>query len=209
MQAQSALSDSDIGPSTLDAQTAGPLPHPLVDYLHAPSATLNKLGQCLSALWQLRRATHLGRFPRVTGRLHILNEGKLVIGDQVRFYSHFARTVLVTLPNGTLEIGDRTGINYGVDIAATKLVRIGAGCMIGTHVTIMDSSFHEIDDRQRMPESRPVQIGNGVWIGNRSVILPGVTIGDGAVIGAGSVVISDIPSRSLAMGNPARVYKQL
>jgi maltose O-acetyltransferase len=127
----------------------------------------------------------------------------------VQILSHFARSVLVTLPDGRLEIGARTVLNYGTDICATKLVRIGTDCMLGTHVVIIDSDFHDSVDHDRIPESRPVIIGDGVWICNRATILPGVTIGDGAVVGAGSVVMSDIPSRVLAMGNPARVMKKL
>jgi maltose O-acetyltransferase len=60
-----------------------------------------------------------------------------------------------------------------------------------------------------MPESRPVLIGDDVWIGTRALILPGVTIGSGAVVGAGSVVTGDIPERCLAVGNPARVIKKI
>ena len=59
-----------------------------------------------------------------------------------------------------------------------------------------------------MPESRPVLIADGVWIGNRVLILPGVSIGAGAAVGAGSVVMTDIPERCLALGNPARVIKK-
>jgi maltose O-acetyltransferase len=115
--------------------------------------------------------------------------------------------VLATFPGGVLEVGDRTFINYGVDIAATKLVHIGSDCLIGTHVIILDNDFHGITDRERVPEARPVIIANNVWIGNRATILPGVTIGEGSVVGAGSVVTGDIPARSVAVGNPARVIK--
>jgi maltose O-acetyltransferase len=83
------------------------------------------------------------------------------------------------------------------------------GCSIGTYAIIMDNDFHELDDRSRRPEPKPVVIGDRVWLANRSTILPGVTIGNDAVIGAGSVVMTDIPERSLAMGNPARVIKKL
>jgi maltose O-acetyltransferase len=81
--------------------------------------------------------------------------------------------------------------------------------MIGTHVMIIDNDFHDLVDHDLMPEPRPVVIGDGAWIGNRAIVLPGVTIGARAVVGAGSVVMTDIPPRTLAMGNPARVIKRL
>ncbi|HEX7757448.1 MAG TPA: DapH/DapD/GlmU-related protein, partial [Niabella sp.] len=57
--------------------------------------------------------------------------------------------------------------------------------------------------------AQPVTIGNNVWVGGNATILPGVTIGDNCVIGAGSVVTKDIPANSLAVGNPARVIRQI
>lgn len=57
--------------------------------------------------------------------------------------------------------------------------------------------------------ARPITIGHNVWIGGNVCVLPGVTIGDNSVIGAGSVVVGDIPARSVAVGNPCRVVKQI
>ena len=94
-------------------------------------------------------------------------------------------------------------------IAATGLVAIGAECLIGTHVSIIDNAFHDVVDRQQVPAPKPVVIGDNVWIGNRAIILPGVTIGDGAVVGAGSVVTRDVPDRTGVAGNPARVVREL
>ena len=111
--------------------------------------------------------------------------------------------------HGRLIIGDRAFINYGVDIAATGLVTIGADCLIGTHVSIIDNAFHDVVDRQQVPPPQPVIIGDNVWIGNRAIILPGVTIGDGAVVGAGSVVTRDVAARTVVAGNPARVVREL
>jgi maltose O-acetyltransferase len=164
----------------------------------------------LNARWQLRDCQHVGRWTRLSGRATVANKGGTIwIGDRVLLFFDYAPSLFAVFPGGRLEIGDRTSINYGADFAATRLVKIGADCGIGTHVIIMDNDFHEIGNRHRMPDSRPVVIGDRVWIANRSMILPGVTIGDDAVIGAGSVVVTDIPERSLAMGNPARVIKKL
>lgn len=60
-----------------------------------------------------------------------------------------------------------------------------------------------------MEYARPIKVGNNVWIGGNVVVLPGVTIGDNVVIGAGSVVNKDIPSNSVAVGNPCKVIKSL
>jgi len=88
---------------------------------------------------------------------------------------------------------------FGIPASATQ---VPGGGKQGTN------DFHQLTARDQMPESRPVLIGDGVWIGTRAVILPGVTIGRGAVVGAGSVVTSDIAERSLAVGNPARVIRK-
>jgi acetyltransferase-like isoleucine patch superfamily enzyme len=184
------------------------LPRRSVDYLRSPGSTWRSLLRFLNGRWQLRSCKELGSWVRVSGRIHVYNRGSIRIGRRVTLHSRPVGIVLATFPGGSLEIGDRTVLNYGVDIAAVKLVRIGAGCMLGTHVSILDNDFHELTARERVPESRPVVIGDDVWIGNRAMILPGVTIGAGAVVGAGSVVMTDVPERSLALGNPARVIRK-
>ncbi len=89
-------------------------------------------------------------------------------------------------------------------------VNIGAGCLI------MDSNFHSTDWRMRMTKedtknarTAPIKIGDAAFIGARSIICKGVTIGDHAMIAAGSVVVSDIPANCMAGGNPARVIRIL
>jgi acetyltransferase-like isoleucine patch superfamily enzyme len=184
------------------------LPKPGHEYLRRPTSTLRSLVRFLNARWQLRHCDDVGAWVRMTGVGHIRNQGVIHIGQRVDMYSRPVGIVLATFPGGRLEIGARTVLNYGVDIAAVKLVHIGADCLIGTHVSILDNDFHELAARNLMPESRPVVIGDGVWIGNRALIMPGVSIGDGAAVGAGSVVMTDIPERCLALGNPARVIKK-
>lgn len=164
----------------------------------------------LNGKWQLRRCASVGPLARVDGRMRVhVDHGEVVIGDAVRIASDNARTVLAVFPGGRIEIGDRTFLNYGVDISATRLVRIGSDCLLGAHVSILDNDFHDLSERSRVPSGRPVVIGDGVWLGNRVMVLPGVTIGDGAVVGAGSVVVGDISPRSVAVGNPARVVKTI
>jgi maltose O-acetyltransferase len=78
-------------------------------------------------------------------------------------------------------------------------------------VTITDNNFHRLEPEHRdeIPESAPVIIEENVWLGGRVIVLPGVTIGAGSAVGAGSVVTHNIPPRSLAVGVPARVIKNL
>jgi acetyltransferase-like isoleucine patch superfamily enzyme len=188
---------------------AGPLPRSVGYYVRSPGPTLRKVSEWAAARFWLRSCTAVGAWTRLTGKIFIDNRGTIRIGERVQLHSHYAQSILTAFPGGVLEIGDRTIVNYGADICATKLVQIGADCMLGTHVIILDSDFHTAADHQRVPVSRPVVIQDGAWIGNRAMILPGVTIGEGAVVGAGSVVMSDVPARSIAMGNPARVIKKL
>src|SRR5437868_10917627 len=100
------------------AEIAGPATSSTPSLLAAvrrrsPAALVREAGTVLNARWQLRAATHVGRWTRVTGRLHVSNVGgELVVGERVRLYSHFARTVLAVFPGGRLEIGDRCCLNY-------------------------------------------------------------------------------------------------
>jgi maltose O-acetyltransferase len=145
---------------------------------------------------------------RAQGRPLGHNNGVIEIGDRVMIISTTVRTELVTQPGGRLEIGEGSWINYGVSLSAHQSVRIGNRCLIGPYTNILDNNYHDILDHSRTPPSRPVVIGDDVWIGGRVIILPGVTIGDHAVIGAGAVVMEDIPARSIALGNPAKVIQK-
>ncbi len=109
-----------------------------------------------------------------------------------------------------LTLGDNYGI--GIDCEVYGPVSIGKDVMMGPEVIIYTSGHcHERVDvpmrSQGTDKVRPVVIGNDVWIGRRAMIMPGVTIGDGVVIGAGAVVTKDIPSYAVVGGVPARVIK--
>lgn len=149
---------------------------------------------------------------------------RLVIGEQVVLCSWSRWTalgvshavVLRTLAAGaSLRIGRDTGISGGSFCAAVG-VDIGERCMIGADVMITDTDFHAIEPAGRNTNSdwsrissAKVRIGNDVFIGARAVILKGVEIGDGAVIGAGSVVTRSVPARGVAVGNPARWVREI
>lgn len=110
-----------------------------------------------------------------------------------------------------IRVGRRFFANFNLTVLDEACVTIGDDCFIGPNVGIY-TACHSTDPAERNSRrewARPVTIGNNVWIGGGAQILPGVTIGDNVTIGAGSVVVKDIPSDTVAVGNPARVVKKL
>ena len=110
-----------------------------------------------------------------------------------------------------IQLGDHVYANFNLTIADDTYVTIGSHTMIGPNVT-MSSAAHPI-----LPELRekgyqynlPIKIGRNCWLGAGVIVLPGVTIGDNSVIGAGAVVTRDIPANVVAMGVPARVARPI
>ena len=129
------------------------------------------------------------------------------LGEKLRLEGTAVRIELVTQPGGRLRIGERTYVNYGTNISAAESVQIGSGCAIGQYCIIMDNDYHQLGNLELMPKSRPVVIGDKVWLGARVIVLPGSHIGDGAVVGANSVVKGCIPAGMIAAGVPARVIR--
>ncbi|HET7078082.1 MAG TPA: acyltransferase [Chloroflexia bacterium] len=164
--------------------------------------------QLIRAQLQLR-GVERGRWVRVRGRVRVHNEGRIVLRNGVRFRAETADCELGTWAGGLIEIGEGTTINYGTSIAAAGAVRIGRDCLIGTYVNIMDSTFHNLGDRAWALDPEPVTIGDRVWLGNRCMVMKGVTIGDGAVVAGCSLVTRDVPPNTMVVGVPARVVKQL
>lgn len=110
-----------------------------------------------------------------------------------------------------VHIGNHFYANFNLVIVDDIDVHIGEHVMIAPNVTITPTG-HPVDPDLRKPGTQfsiPVRIGNNVWIGSNVVILPGVTIGDNSVIGAGSVVTHDIPKNVVAVGNPCRVLREI
>jgi acetyltransferase-like isoleucine patch superfamily enzyme len=123
--------------------------------------------------------------------------------------------VLRTLrPGALISIGENSGLS-GTSICAAKSVIIGRSCLIGADVLIADTDFHALapegrrhEDRPEKVESRPIVVEDNVFIGARAIVLKGVTIGRDAVVGAGSVVTSDVPAGAVVGGNPAKVLRR-
>lgn len=149
------------------------------------------------------------------------NRGQLVIGDNNIFGYWGARrqgngAILLTAlrSDARIVIGNRNQFSNNVSISALKEVTIGDDFLCGDGVVISDADFHEISPELRLAGgghgiAAPVHIGNNIWVGSQATILKGVTIGDGAVIAAGSIVTRDVPPRVLVGGIPAKIIKQI
>ena len=110
-----------------------------------------------------------------------------------------------------ISIGAGTFVNYGCVILDVVPVRIGAHCQIATNVQLL-AATHPVDPaprREGWEYGEPITIGDNVWLGGGAIVCPGVTIGEDTVVGAGAVVTRDIPSRAVAVGNPARVLRTI
>lgn len=167
----------------------------------------------------------LGGGLRSTGMVHIKarQAGDIQIGHHVRLLAHWRSNrvglsgplILHTWQGGRISIGDHTGAS-AVVISSRSSVTIGRHGNLGGNVRIFDHDFHSLDAVvRRGPRgcedcaTRPVTIGDDVFIGADSLILKGVNIGDRAIIGAGSVVTRDVPADTIVAGNPAVVVRKL
>ncbi len=147
---------------------------------------------------------------------------QIILGNRVRIRSSvmsnliglYQRTIITAKGSACIEIGDDVGMS-GITVYARESIKIGKNSLIGANTKIVDNDFHPIDPQIRYETpgkqipSKPVVIGDNVFIGCNALVLKGVTIGENSVIGAGSVVSSDIPANSVAAGNPARVIRTL
>jgi acetyltransferase-like isoleucine patch superfamily enzyme len=143
-----------------------------------------------------------GRGGFLPSQFNLYRGGSVELVDDFSFYTGFSVCVN---RDACLVIGGGYA-NHGLNLDCFERISIGHDVAIAEHVTIRDSDNHRISG-SRLPPTSPVVIGNHVWIGMRAMILKGVTIGDGAVIAAGSVVTRDVPPRTLVAGVPARAIR--
>jgi acetyltransferase-like isoleucine patch superfamily enzyme len=152
----------------------------------------------------------------------------VVLGPGVRL----GQDVLLSLRGGSIEIGAETDVRRSVSANATGALRIGRDVVLSWGVVLHCAEAVTIDDHtivgeystiadsshRRTPpgvpihhtvRSAPVRIGSNVWIGAKATVIPGVTVGDQAMIGAGAVVTHDVPTGWLAAGVPARAIREL
>lgn len=156
-------------------------------------------------LWFSRKFTKNGILVVSGGRPFpkVINKGGRLIAENCQFFTGVRMEIG---EHGLITIGNGTYLNRNTLIIALEEVSIGKDCMISWDVIIMDSDLHgrTVADK---PSSKPVRIGNKVWIGCRSILLKGVTIGDDAMIAAGSIVTKDVPPLAIVGGNPARILR--
>ena len=157
---------------------------------------------------------------RFSGRpkIQVIRGSRMIINAGVVIHSHInanpvigrrTTTLATVAPGAIMELGKNVGIS-GVCIAAAKEIRIGEGTIVGADAMILDNDFHlPLPDWRwgdaAVATAKPILIGRGCFIGTRAIILKGVTLGDGAVVGAGAVVTHDVPAGHMAIGNPAVV----
>ncbi len=137
---------------------------------------------------------------------------RMRIGDDVRFSGIISIASGHVLPGPELVIGNRVFVGHGACFVVSRKVVVEDDVLIAGQCYIADSSGHPVDPLKRVQGERPdaseireVRICRGAWIGRQAVILPGVTVGEGAIVGACAVVTKDVPAYSVCVGNPGRV----
>jgi acetyltransferase-like isoleucine patch superfamily enzyme len=136
---------------------------------------------------------------RRNARLTIRGRGRVPISRGAR---------IMIYEGAQLDIGAETVINFNATITCLRRISIGLGSGIGWNCNLLDGNAHPLTvDGAPRPVHTPIQIGDRVWVGTGVTVI-GATIGDGTVIGAGSVVASDVPGGVLVVGNPARVVSK-
>ena len=146
------------------------------------------------------RVDQAGRFAKLKEMFAEVGEGTYI---ESPFYSNFG--------GRHVHLGANVYANFGATFVDDTHIYIGDRTMLGPHVTIATAG-HPIDPELRsrgLQYNLPVHIGKNCWLGAGVIVMPGVTIGDNTVIGAGSVVTRDIPSGVVAVGNPCRVLREV
>lgn len=144
-----------------------------------------------------------------------------VMGARVRFWGpvrlfvgthHGLFDDVIVSGVGEVHIGDRSTIGHNSVLVCRERIEIGNDCMLAAFSYVLDADHEFANPGRTIPEQglriKAVFIGNDVWIGAGAIILRGVTIGDGAVVAANSVVTTDVPAYSIVAGSPAKVIKQ-
>lgn len=110
-----------------------------------------------------------------------------------------------------ITLGERTFLNVGCTMLDCAPITLGKHVLCGPNCSFL-TPLHPVDPTQRLTDqesAKPIVLGDNVWLGGNVTILPGVTIGENTIVGAGSVVTKDLPANVLAVGNPARVIRSI
>jgi len=168
---------------------------------------LSEITKIIRGAFVRMRITECGKWFRAERGVRIIKKnGSVILGDKVQLHRNVKLSAWGTEGFAQIIIGNNTYIGDRTEIHAGSSVKIGKGCNISWDVCIMDRDYHKLNSETE--EIKPIVIEDNVWIGCNSIILKGVTISNGAVIAAGSVVTKDIAPGVLVGGNPARVLKE-
>lgn len=161
---------------------------------------LNAVKEVIHDYNMMRPSDNAGRLKLLKSLLGHIADDEIIINQP--FYCDYGKQI---------SVGKRFFANFNFTVLDEAKVTIGDDCFIGPNVSIYTAchSTDPVERNTRREWAEPVTIGDNVWIGGSVTILPGVTIGDNVTIGAGSVVTKDIPSNSVAVGNPCRVIKNI
>lgn len=158
------------------------------------------------------RCASVGRRFRMYRMPFVVGHAKIFLGDDVNFFGKVDIFSGAQLDEPRLILGNRVDIGHNVVFLVNKEIVIEDDVNVASGVRFMDSDAHPRDTAARIAdlpappeEIKAIRIGRRAWIGQNTFIMKGVTVGEGAIIGVNSVVVNDIPSYSVAMGNPARV----
>lgn len=141
-------------------------------------------------------------------RPFVENFGRMVFGRHVYIRCASRRVFLGTLHDAQLIVGDHVMFNEGCEIGSHQRIEISSFARIGMGARIYDTAFHTVTPAESEVRTAPIRIGWNAWIGQGASILPGVAVGDHAVVGAGAIVTSDVPARTVVAGVPARVVRE-
>lgn len=166
----------------------------------APPSIRWHRGRLLTALLYRRAFADIGRGTVIVSPRQLRGVGGISIGRDCAIY---AGAWLQTEAGGTIRVGDGNYFGHDVHIHAIDSVSVGDNCVFADGVFVA-STDHGRDDRSAVRGTGPIAIGSRVFLGQRAVILGGVTIGDGATVGAGAVVTHDLAAGAVVVGVPAR-----
>lgn len=183
-------------------------------------STLHGLLEALKNYWRKTQLPKAAKSCRISKDCYIIGGGNIYIGKETLIEKGNILTVWEkrkVTDNPTITIGEYCDIGQFCHITCVNKIVIGNNVLTGRWVTITDNSHGEFNKEQLplAPKKRPVVskgpviIEDDVWIGDKVTILPGVKIGKGSIIGANAVVTKDIPQYCMAVGNPAKVIKQI
>ena len=160
--------------------------------------------------------------PTVNGIILLINKGELTYGKGLKINSSKYKVIIGGGFRSSIVISRKAKLTLGANfkmsnsaIYCAENITIGNDVMIGCCCKIWDTDFHSLDAQTRVDtpndnfNTRPIRIGNNVFVGGYSIILKGTQIGDNSIIGAGSVVSGTIPSGEIWAGNPAKFIKKI